>query len=143
MRGLRMTQAQAEAHQRRIGRSSSAISPRPRQHPLITITGHSGRFNYELELFKQIRLAGLPLPLPHYPFAKPQRRFKADWAYPDLCLLIEIDGQVHRIRDKWERDLERDQWIFFSEWRKLRVSPAQVRSGEALELVRKALAREP
>jgi hypothetical protein len=88
----------------------------------------------------QLELAGFPAPTLEYRFAAP-RKWRADLAYPDKRLLIEIDGAVHRIKARFKADLARDQAIFFmSGWRKLRVSPAQVRSGEALELVKRALA---
>lgn len=99
--------------------------------------------NTEDMLAFQIRSARLPAPQRQYPFAKPERRFTADFAWPSLLLLVEIDGQVHRIRESFAAGFERDQWIFFSRWRKLRVSPAQVRSGEALRIVERALAAAP
>ena len=134
-----MTQEQAEAHNRRIGRNWPAVSPRPRSSPSLATAGRSGRFNYELELFRQIRLAGLPTPCREYPFAKPERKFRADLAYPDLRLLIEIEGAPHRIKARYQSDIERRQWAFLHNWKILPVLPAQVRSGEAVELVRKAL----
>ena len=101
--------------------------------------------DYAHELSFQIKAARLPAPIREFPFAKPQRAFRADLAFPALRLLVEVDGSVHRIKERFRGDLERDQWIFLNlpTWRKLRVSPRQVRSGEALQLVERALALAP
>jgi hypothetical protein len=102
-----------------------------------------GGDTYPLMLAGQLRRAGLPAPLLEYPFAKHLgRRYKADLAYPSLGLLVEVDGMVHRVKARFVADLERDQIIFQLGLRKLRVSPAQVRDGRALELVRAALSVE-
>lgn len=91
------------------------------------------------DLDGQLRLVGLPAPVLEYPFAKPERAYRADLAWPNLRLLVEVDGAVHRIKERFSADLLRDQVIFFMGWRKLRVSPMQVRNGEALRLVERAL----
>jgi hypothetical protein len=95
--------------------------------------------DYSAELAFQLRAVGAPSPQREYPFAKPERAFRADLCWPALWLIVEVDGAVHRLKGQFTRDFERDQWIFFSRWRKLRVSPAQVRSGIALQLVERAL----
>ena len=112
----------------------------------------SGRINpgrrslardWEQEFAFQIKVARLPAPQRQYPFAKPERAFMADFAWPAVWLLVEIDGAVHRIADRFAGDFERDQWIFFSRWRKLRISPSQVRSGEGIRLLERALSSRP
>lgn len=73
-----------------------------------------------------------------YLFA-PGRKYRADFFFPDHNLIVEIDGAVHRIKARFKADIERDQVIFFLGYRKLRISTAQVRSGEAVQLIERAL----
>lgn len=138
--------AAADALQRRLkGTGLEAVQEAPR-----AATAKGSRFpgrnegtNYSVLLARQVRMAGLPAPVLEYPFAKPERDYRADLAYPDLRLLIEVDGAVHRIKERFSADLLRDQVIFFLGWRKLRVSPKQVQNGDALTLVERALATRP
>ncbi len=139
-------QAAADALQKRLTgktqvRQHQPASPDAAAAILASPKRGKALVNWSVELSRQIRLAGLPAPILEYPFAKTEgRKFRADLAFPSLLLLVEIDGAVHRIKARFQGDLERDQWLFFSPWRKLRVSPAQVRSGAALHLVEQALA---
>ena len=92
------------------------------------------------ELAQQCKLAGLPVPQVNYPFLKDQgRRFRLDCAWPGEKLVVEVDGGVHRIRDKFDRDLEKHRLLLQYGWRLLRVSPAQVNAGVALGYVERAL----
>ncbi|MCC6530943.1 MAG: DUF559 domain-containing protein [Burkholderiales bacterium] len=83
--------------------------------------------------------AGLPEPYREFTW-HPTRGWRLDLAWPERRLAIEIDGGVHRIRDKFARDIERHNTLTLAGWRYIRVSPDQVRTGEALELVRQLLA---
>ena len=49
---------------------------------------------------------------------------------------------VHRIKGRFKADIERQQYLFLLGWRWFPVSPEQVRNGEALDLVRRALEKE-
>lgn len=81
----------------------------------------------------------MPLPLRQHPFAAPHRKFKADFCWPDLKLIVEVEGQVHSIRAVRESDIERRQWCHFNGWTLIAVSAKQVRSGVALRVVERAL----
>lgn len=77
-----------------------------------------------------------------YPFAKALgRRYQADVAYLSERLLVEVDGQVHSIKDKRERDCARDSIAAILGWRIVRATPKQVREGLAADWVRAALGR--
>ena len=138
MRGLRMTQEQVEAHQRRIGRSRPAITPKSRQRPPVAMSGCSDPLPHMLA--NQCRAAGLPQPLVEYPFSKHLgRKHRADCCFVEQRLIVEIQGAVHRIAGRFQADRERSQVIAILGYRLMLVSPTQVRSGEAVELVRQAL----
>ena len=113
----------AKPQKRAISRPSA-----PRRHPKT-----------EDALAQQMSLLGLPLPQRQYKFAAPERKFRADFCWPDRKLIIEVEGQAHSIRAQREADIARRQWCHFHGWTVLSVSSKQVRSGEAIEIVRKAL----
>ncbi len=94
--------------------------------------------DWAVEFDAQIRLTSLPRPEREHVFAPP-RKWRFDLAYPDILFACEVDGAVHRIRERFKTDLEKHQAAFALGWDVLRVSPAQVRSGEALTLLEDAL----
>ncbi len=93
---------------------------------------------WPLVLRDQIAAAGLPVPFREHLFHE-SRNFRIDLAYPDLKLGIEIDGAVHRIKGRFLSDLQKHNELTLAGWRWIRVTPPQVQSGEALELVRELL----
>lgn len=95
--------------------------------------------DYAVMLRAQIELAGLPLPIREYCFHD-TRNWRIDLCWTDRMLALEVDGEVHRIKGRFVADLEKHQALFFAGYRLLRVSTAQVRSGEALRIVERALA---
>jgi very-short-patch-repair endonuclease len=109
--------------------------------PVRSPKGKRGpRTDYEGILALQIKMAGLPAPEREYKFAAAEgRKFRADLAFPDKMLLIEIDGAVHRIKGRFDRDLEKGQIALRLGWRVLHTSPVQVKNGRALQLVEAAL----
>lgn len=101
------------------------------------VKAHKSRRNYEDELCQQLTLSGLPEPQRQHQWC-PGRKFRCDIFYaPNL--VIELEGGVHRIKDKFDRDILKSQAAFFANIRFLRIATSQVKSGEAVELVRKAL----
>lgn len=98
--------------------------------------------DYNRMLLAQIELAGLPAGTPEFVF-HPVRKWRLDVAYPDRKLAVEVDGAVHRIKGMFFRDIDKHQALFFEGWRLLRVTTAQVRNGEAVRLVERALALLP
>ena len=95
---------------------------------------------WAMELARQIGLVGLPAPELEYRFAKSiGRNFRADLAYPARHLLIEIDGGAHSIRARQEQTVLRGQVAQSLGYTIITVLPGQVRNGEALALVEKAL----
>lgn len=83
-------------------------------------------------LFDQhIRLTRLPEPLRNYiPFG--DRNFELDFAWPDFYLAAEIQGMVHRIKENFERDIEKRALLQLRGWTVLEVSGATIRDGRAI-----------
>ncbi|MCR4373441.1 MAG: endonuclease domain-containing protein [Acidobacteria bacterium] len=72
------------------------------------------------------------------------RAFRADFAYPDRKLLIEIQGgvwtgQAHGSIKGVLADIERLNTATLAGFQMLRFTPAQVESGEAMETIERAL----
>lgn len=99
-----------------------------------------GHIDWAAELAKQIALAGLESPRREYRFALSiKRKFRADLAYPERMLLIEVDGGVHTIRSRWKVTVRRHQIAQELGYRVVTVMPEQVRNGEALVIVEREL----
>lgn len=73
-------------------------------------------------------------------YLEPRRGFSSDFAFPAARVLLEIDGGAHAAgRGKVARDVKRRGLAAAAGWRLLSVTPDQVRSGEALRLLRRTL----
>ncbi len=93
---------------------------------------------YPDELSDQIAMTCLPRPVRELRF-HPLRKWRFDLAWEALLFACEVDGAVHRIKERFKADLEKHQAAFFMGWQVLRVSPRQVTSGEALSMIEDAL----
>lgn len=69
----------------------------------------------------------------------PPRKWTLDFAFPDLKLAIEVQGMVHRIKDKFRRDIEKRAELMLSGWKVLEVDGESIRDGRALDWVRRLL----
>lgn len=93
----------------------------------------------------QIRAAQLPEPRRQYRFLE-NRRYRADFAWPGLKLLVELQGGkwvpgggAHQRAKRWESDMERMNLAQLHGWILLQFSGDQVRSGEALSWIETAM----
>ncbi len=71
-----------------------------------------------------------------YRFAKPERNWLADFAWPEYRLIVEVDGAVwargrHTRGSGRVKDMERDNWCALHGWRVLRYTTAQAEDGTA------------
>ena len=66
---------------------------------------------------------------------------RADLAWPQRKVLVEFDGDVHRQRDVFVRDLRRQNRLVAAGWTVLRFTSADVlgRPDEVLAEIRRAL----
>jgi very-short-patch-repair endonuclease len=111
----------------------------------------------QIDLPTQLKAAGLPEPEREYRFHS-TRKWRADFAYPDLKLLIEIEGGFfarkgskrcpvcknlpsgRHLTGKGARaDAEKYNSATLLGFRLLRFLPEQVKSGEALTIIEAAI----
>jgi Protein of unknown function (DUF559) len=90
--------------------------------------------------------AGLPTPIPEYLFAAPERRYRADFAFVDARVMVEIDGGVWRKGGGAHshplniiRDMERTNEATVRGWRLLRFMPEKLTKSETMETIRRAI----
>lgn len=85
----------------------------------------------ELALLQHIRFSGLPEPIREFPFAHP-RRWRADFAWPDYKLLVEVEGggRVGRHQNQgFDADAEKYNAASRLGWTLLRFSGKKVKDG--------------
>ena len=132
--GLEATKANLRA---RVAKPAKARSQRPPVKASGRIRGRSSP-DYEEMLAGQLTAAGIFTWIRQYPFAS-DRKYRADFFFPDHNLIVEIEGQAHAIKGRWKDGILRDQVIFGLGYRLLKVGTWQVRSGEAVTLIERAL----
>ena len=94
-------------------------------------------------LAQHMQYAGLPTPEREYRFAPP-RRFRADFAYPEKMLLIEVEGGVwtrgrHTRGSGYSADVEKYNLATINGWRLLRFTGDMIKTGEAINTIEKVL----
>ena len=95
----------------------------------------------------QCRLGALPVPVAEWKF-HPTRRYRADWAFVDDRILVEIeggaflkDGGRHNRGAGFRNDLEKYAEAAILGYRVIRVLPEWIEDGRALTYVERALTR--
>lgn len=98
-----------------------------------------------LGLDLQCRFAQLPIPVAEHRF-HPVRKWRFDWAWPDRHIAVEVNGGAfasaggrHTRGAGFRSDAEKLAEAAILGWRVIPVLPEQIRSGLALEFVRRAL----
>lgn len=86
----------------------------------------------------QIRALKLPAPERQFKFMT-GRKYTFDFCWPDRMLAVECQGMVHRIKDKWQRDLFKRAYALLDGWKVLEVGGDQVRSGVAIQWIERLL----
>jgi len=96
-------------------------------------------------LLWQIKAAGLPMPEREYRAVKGRMfRFDFAWTEPHHRLLVEVNGGTytkgaHSTGQGIARDYEKANLAVLQGWRVLSFDGKSVKSGEAVETIRKAL----
>ena len=97
----------------------------------------------EERLLLHIRAARLPVPVREFRFC-PSRKWQADFAWPDLRLLVEVEGGSF-VRGRHSRpvgmtnDCEKYNEAVLLGFRLLRVTTDMVANGSALAVIERAL----
>ena len=86
-----------------------------------------------------IHIMGWPEPKREYKF-HPKRRFKADFAWPELRLLVEVEGGQytngrHYRPQGYEADCEKYNLAALEGWTVLRFTPSMVHDGRAVNTI--------
>jgi len=97
-------------------------------------------------LAAQCKMGGLPEPQRELRFHD-TRRWRFDLAWPVLRIAVEVDGGIwnygrHNRASGWLADQEKLNEAAILGWRILHVTPAQVNSGEALNLIERIVKGE-
>lgn len=148
--GLRMTTEAFEAHQLRV-KKPQASNP-PLVAPLTTGHGIGGarsrkvevartQSNLEVMLEFDIEKSGLPAAKRNYRFHG-TRKWELDFAWPDRKLAVEVQGMVHRIKARFEADVEKRYHALEAGWTVLEVSGKTIRDGRAITWLENLFKRE-
>jgi len=97
----------------------------------------------ETTLLYLIRANGLPEPESEYVFC-PGRKWRADYAYPQQHILIEVEGGMwtksrHRTGTGYTKDCEKYNKAVLDGWRVLRFTSGMIEDGTAIQTIREAL----
>lgn len=103
-------------------------APNPKGEP-------EGPSKLELMFAGQIAADRLPPPQTEFAF-HPERNFRFDFAWPEWKLAVEVEGMVHRIKTRFESDIEKYALAQLAGWTVLRVSGKVIRDGRAIGWLR-------
>lgn len=91
------------------------------------------------ELFAlHIRAERLPVPVREMRF-DPGRKWRIDFAWPQDRVAVEVDGEVHRIKERFHADIEKHAALVLAGWTLLRVDGRSIRAGIAIQWLRRLL----
>ena len=102
--------------------------------------------NYVETLLGQMAKEGLPEPQREYAFAKDiGRNWRIDLALPQQKLAIEVEGMVHRTRERFMADMEKYNELTMRGWKLLRIYTRWIydkgrEQDTGIDLVRRVLA---
>jgi len=112
------------------------VHGKPPSTPVVKERKGEATVDYAAVLLAQIVDAALPGQwFREFTFHE-SRNWRLDVACPHAKIGIECDGGVHRLKKRFLGDIEKHNALTFAGWHYLRCTPEQVRSGEALDLVR-------
>lgn len=88
--------------------------------------------------------AGLPLPAQEFKFAAPERKWSADFAWPEEKVLLEVEGGAwsggrHTRGSGYLEDMSKYNNAALRGYRLFRCTPQKLCNPETIELVKKAL----
>ncbi len=97
---------------------------------------------WETMLLYQIKVGGLPTPQTQYKF-HPTRKYRADICWPEISLIVEIDGGVwlpkggHTSGKGYTNDRIRDCEALLLGYKMMRVTPEMVENGMAIDCIKR------
>lgn len=84
----------------------------------------------EVLFAQQIDLLQVPAPKRNYLFM-PGRKLELDFAWPERMIAVEVQGMVHRIKGRFNDDMEKRALALLAGWRILEIGGREIRSGKA------------
>jgi very-short-patch-repair endonuclease len=152
MSALWMTEAQYAAHQERVKgarvvRGSAGgedPGPRPLPSPAKKLKPPRvprvprPKLSNEETLALQLAEAGVRLER-QYAWLK-GRKYRADFADPELRLIVELEGAAHRLKGRFRDDIRKSQDAIINGWSLLRIASDQVRLNAAVSVIKQARA---
>ena len=152
---LRLSEDQLAAHQARLDGLLHPLRTAHMERKHVQAIGrderevtHSALAAGYAPMVGLCRAAGLAEPVPEWMFAKGiGRRWRFDYAFPLQMVALEIEGGLwvngrHSRGSGQIADLEKYSEAAIMGWRVLYATPDEVRSGVALDRVRRALGAE-
>lgn len=111
---------------------------------------------WEVQLAAQLRALGVPTPEREYRFAKPERDWRFDFAWPNRRIAVEVEGGVwarptmpggaqggrHNRGAGYLRDLEKYNGAALRGWVLLRYTDREIKSWHAAREIARALGVE-
>lgn len=128
----------------------TAVAAQPRGEAAVSPKRSRRRSrDYTPRLLSQIAAAGLPAPRLEYVFHA-QRKWRFDLCWKDRLVACEIEGGIwmqtetgrskgHAHPKRFLQDIDKYNEAALYGWTLIRVTPAMIRDGRALELLKRAL----
>ena len=146
MKALRMTEVELAEFLRRGQRLQRAVDDASTKHISDGMRAYHANKESKIErrLDQQIMGNGLAALMAAGPMARnyfflPDRDFELDFAWPHMKIAVEVQGMAHRIKGKFQRDIEKRALALLAGWRVLEVDGASVRDGRAIEWLKQLL----
>ncbi len=141
MSAIRMTEEQFQAQVKRNLAFCKKLAAQGQELKRNPPPAPAKRIGSKIEemLAEQIAAAGLPAPVREFKYVH-GRRFRLDFAWPDRMIGVEVQGMVHRIKKRFEADIEKRALGLLAGWRIMEVSGASIRSGQAVKWIGEMLA---
>jgi len=106
--------------------------------------------NYAPQFLSACESTGLPTPIPEYKFAAPERQYRADFAFLEARIIVEVDGGVwrqgggaHSHPTNILRDMERTNEASIRGWRLMRFTPEELNKAQTFLMIKQAIAWKP
>ena len=91
-----------------------------------------------IRMRQQIEKAGLIPPTEEY-FHIKGRDFRLDFAWPYLKIGVEVQGMAHRIKSKFNADIEKRALALLDGWRILEVNGDSIRNERSIEWLKQLM----
>lgn len=143
-RQVRLTEKDLTPAQRALLQAKGAL---PKTETFAQRTLRRAGFKLlEDALLDQIKQTGLPLPRREV-LVVPDRQYRADFAWPDQMLAVEVQGGIwgqdtkssHAHPKAIERDAEKHSLMAVAGWRLIVVTGKHIETGQAVAWIKQAL----